>query len=92
MQLLYRSNRSATNGLKSGRGIRYAASDSRDYVYGFLGLASEGSTFGIEPLYTKSAAQLYTEASTAMLKSGDVDILRCAGGHHTNHDTRDLPS
>jgi len=78
--------------LRSGRGHRLKATNSKGYIYGFLGLANPETTFGIVPDYVKNTTQLYTKVSQAMLGSGDLDVLRYAGGDRSKSETKDLPS
>lgn len=79
-------------GLKSGRGMRLMASDSRDYIYGFLGLATNESTFGISPDYSKSCAELYRELVQKMLQNGKLEVLRYGGGDRSESTMPELPS
>jgi hypothetical protein len=65
---------------------KFGATDSRDKVYGLLGLAKEiqqqdQDSAIMVPDYTKSLATVYTEtAKFIILKSGRLDILRSCDG------------
>ncbi|KAM5353402.1 hypothetical protein ACJ41O_000052 [Fusarium nematophilum] len=45
----------------------YGALDPRDVIFALLGVAADAGVLGIRPDYTKSACQVYTEATRAMI-------------------------
>jgi hypothetical protein len=51
------------------------ASDSKDKVYGLIGLATDAKELGILPDYTKTCAQVYTEVALKLMQHGHTSIL-----------------
>lgn len=52
--------------------------DSRDKVYGLLGLDSLTIQLGISPNYTRSTQEVYTATTRALIANGKINILACA--------------
>ena len=57
------------------------ATDSRDKIYGLLGLDSSNEQLGIAPDYTRSAQEVYTDATRAFIAKGEVNILAWSQQH-----------
>ena len=51
------------------------ATDTRDKIYGLLGLASDSKKLGILPKYGKSATEVYAYVARAMIADGHTTIL-----------------
>ncbi|KAF4562578.1 hypothetical protein EYR36_003972 [Pleurotus pulmonarius] len=49
--------------------------DSRDRIYGLLGLACDTDTLGIEVDYTKTWEEVYADATKRIIKGGNIDVL-----------------
>jgi hypothetical protein len=56
-------------------GIRIDATDPRDRVYSFLGIANDISRQDLLPDYTQSCAKVYTQVAGYLLQQGHLDIL-----------------
>lgn len=69
IQLLRRANAVST-ALNNSQ-----ATDSRDRIFGMLGMASDTDQLGIRPDYSKTCQQVYTDAARALLQHGHTDVL-----------------
>ncbi|KAK3385795.1 heterokaryon incompatibility protein-domain-containing protein [Podospora didyma] len=83
----------ATNGAtaKTAADTKFRATDSRDCIYGLLGLASvsDGAAQSIVPDYNKSVEEVFTEFAALAVRD-NVDLLLYA--HPERKAMRDLPS
>lgn len=52
------------------------STDSRDMIYGLLALPKDAKELGIQPDYKKEVEQVYTEFAQAVIRSGNLEILR----------------
>ena len=59
----------------STEAIRLEATDPRDIIYGFFGLASDFVELGIQADYERSFIDLYTNVARSFIKQGHVDLL-----------------
>lgn len=67
----------------------YMASDPRDIIFGLLGIAADTELLGLRPDYTWTAAEVYTEATRAMVeRCPHYSLDYCA----FPKDMHDLPS
>ncbi|MCJ1315428.1 hypothetical protein MMC15_000747 [Xylographa vitiligo] len=67
--------------------VAFAATEVQDMVYSLLGLVTEDDRSAIQPDYSKSVRQVYTEVANHLLKN-DINVL-C---FYTNSSFHDLPS
>lgn len=57
------------------------ATDSKDKIYGLLGLDSSNQPLDISPDYTKTTKEVYTAATRAFIASAEVNILAWSQQH-----------
>ncbi|KAF2161879.1 hypothetical protein M409DRAFT_58660 [Zasmidium cellare ATCC 36951] len=57
------------------RFTHFKSSDPRDRIFALLGIAGDAGELGIVPDYTKTCAQVYTEAARALVEHGFFDIF-----------------
>lgn len=63
---------------------RSKASDPRDHVFALLGIASDAEELGLEPAYSQSREQVYTELARKLLMHGYWNVLsHCLHEPHT---------
>ena len=53
----------------------FGATDARDYVFGTLGVCTDTRELGLEVNYSKSAIEVYTETTFALLRTWSTNIL-----------------
>lgn len=58
---------------------RRSCKDDRDRVFALKGLLRDESTFDIQPDYSKSAVQVYTDMARSQLNLGNISVLYDAG-------------
>ncbi|KAH8592030.1 heterokaryon incompatibility protein-domain-containing protein [Bisporella sp. PMI_857] len=82
------------NGICSADLNRLEATDPRDMIFGFFGLASDVDELGIKVDYGKSCVDLFAEVGRELVKQGYVDILALSQEPKvlSSEDGRRLPS
>jgi hypothetical protein len=59
-------------------GLRYRASNPRDYIYAMLGMAADRESLRIIPDYKKPPELLYSEVARSLISAGYTDALSLA--------------
>jgi len=59
----------------SNHRLRLQATNDRDKIYGLLGLVKNADELGMQPQYEKELPAVFIEVASALLKTGQVDLL-----------------
>ena len=55
--------------------LRMLASNPQDRIFRFIGFANDVAELGINPDYSQSCVDVYTDVARAFLKAGDLEVL-----------------
>lgn len=69
-----RSQDSAPFSIANGK--LYQCTDSRDFVYGLLGLISDSEMYGLNADYSKTQQQVFTDLAIALVSAGEFTFLQ----------------
>jgi hypothetical protein len=76
--------------LKSG--IDLQATDRRDFVYAWLGIAADAEDLGIVVDYSKTWQQVFTELSVALIKQEGFQVIKYCHASNSTASYPELPS
>jgi hypothetical protein len=73
-------------------GWRLGATDPRDRIFAFLGLAKDAKALGVEPDYRKSYEEVSIDTAWRLFRQRHLDILSYSHGMRDSPITHNLPS